>query len=347
MDLFISYAHADRRRVEQDVVNLLRNGGHNPWYDLNLTVGQDWQAELFQTIAEADAVIYVLSPTSVRSEWCEWEVQSAMKLGKAVIPIMLKKTVTPDFLATVQYVDFVRGADATSTARLLSGLRSLEDAQQSGKQLDEINVTIAHQSTIGFQGTVPDKPEGLPAQVTIKSGGVPRVLLAVVAVLIAIGIVGVFLWQTDRLPFLAVADVPTATITRAVATSTATARQTATDSVTDTPTRTPTETPEPTITANAQALVPKLFVNPLGINIRDIPYGDVSGGSVIQLGLSGQEYSVIGRNSSSTWFKIQVGTRLTGWVFNSAGMEIRLGDEPLASDQITELIPVISTPSPP
>ena len=133
MELFISYAHADRRRVEREVVNTLRNGGHNPWYDLQLTVGQDWQNELLESIKQADVLIFAVTPAAANSEWCEWEVQTAMELGKSVIPIMLKKTTLPDYLSNVQYVDFTRGADATNTARLLSGLRTIGNAKQAGK----------------------------------------------------------------------------------------------------------------------------------------------------------------------------------------------------------------------
>jgi hypothetical protein len=45
MRLFISYAHDNRQHVEE-IVGILRKGGHEPWFDEKLSAGQDWKAKL-------------------------------------------------------------------------------------------------------------------------------------------------------------------------------------------------------------------------------------------------------------------------------------------------------------
>ncbi len=70
--LFISYAHQDKTLVTQ-VVELLRAGGHIPWSDHQLMAGQHWKRALRDEIERCDVFVYVLTPRSVTSEWCQWE----------------------------------------------------------------------------------------------------------------------------------------------------------------------------------------------------------------------------------------------------------------------------------
>jgi hypothetical protein len=48
--------------------------------------GEDWKPRLGNLIPEADTVVFVLSPTSARSEICAWEVEEAARLGKRILP---------------------------------------------------------------------------------------------------------------------------------------------------------------------------------------------------------------------------------------------------------------------
>jgi hypothetical protein len=49
--------------------------------------GEDWKRRLGSLISEADTVVFVLSPTSARSEICAWEVEKATRLGKRILPV--------------------------------------------------------------------------------------------------------------------------------------------------------------------------------------------------------------------------------------------------------------------
>ncbi|MCL4876169.1 MAG: TIR domain-containing protein [Anaerolineae bacterium] len=107
MRLFISYARDDRVRVEK-VVALLREAGHETWFDKDLIVGQEWQEELKKQIDENDAFVYLLTPKSIASEWCQWEFSKAVAQGKPIIPILLEKTELPLVLRELQSIDFTR-----------------------------------------------------------------------------------------------------------------------------------------------------------------------------------------------------------------------------------------------
>lgn len=126
MRLFISYAHADDAAVRA-IIDLLRAGGHAPWFDAWLQPGQDWQAALLEGIQGCDAFVYMLSPRAVKSPWCQWEFGKAVQMGKAVIPVLLDAaTELPAVLSHIQYVDFSAPPGdpryARATAQLMGGL---------------------------------------------------------------------------------------------------------------------------------------------------------------------------------------------------------------------------------
>jgi hypothetical protein len=71
--------------------------------------GEDWKSRLGTLIRDADTVVFVLSPSSARSEICAWEVGEAIRLGKRVIPVLsrpLDGATPPPQLADLNYIFF-------------------------------------------------------------------------------------------------------------------------------------------------------------------------------------------------------------------------------------------------
>jgi hypothetical protein len=52
--------------------------------------GEDWKRRLGNLISEADTVVFVLSPSSARSEICAWEVEEAARLNKRILPVVCR-----------------------------------------------------------------------------------------------------------------------------------------------------------------------------------------------------------------------------------------------------------------
>lgn len=122
MKLFISYAHVDTFQVK-DIVEIFKDAGHDPWFDHRLLPGQDWKAILAKAITDCEVFVYVLSPESIASEWCQWEFAEAVKLGKAILPIRLQTNINPpDAISRYQWADFAEGPTRSAIARLLGGL---------------------------------------------------------------------------------------------------------------------------------------------------------------------------------------------------------------------------------
>lgn len=68
---------------------------------------EDWRDRLRGLITSADAIVYLLSPDSARSEICSWEVDYAESLNKRLIPVLLSPVAesdTPIAIARLNYV---------------------------------------------------------------------------------------------------------------------------------------------------------------------------------------------------------------------------------------------------
>jgi hypothetical protein len=122
MRLFITYGRDDVDRVSE-LAQLLTVGGHTVWFDNQLLPGQDWKKELGEEIRRCDALVYALTRDSAASEWCAWELATAARLKKAIVPVLLEDGVPiPAQLETLQYADFRQGPTAIATAKLIGAL---------------------------------------------------------------------------------------------------------------------------------------------------------------------------------------------------------------------------------
>jgi hypothetical protein len=152
MKLFISYAHADYPKVVR-LVDILRAGEHDPWFDQRLLVGSLWKDELLKAIRRCHAFVYVLTPASVASEWCQWEFAEAVRLEKPLIPVLMDaQTKIPESLQPYQFADFTEDT-LIGAIRLMVGL-----GRQAG-----IERYSVHISSHDLEDSV-DDPSGVPAQ---------------------------------------------------------------------------------------------------------------------------------------------------------------------------------------
>jgi hypothetical protein len=126
VNLFISYARVDKPQTEDWITKHLRIASHDVWIDDRIEGGQNWRQVLLEKISSSDAVLFVMTPESVQSESCEWEIEQALLHNKPIIPIRLQaETPIPDNLKHLQAVDFTKGATPEAVKRLLSAIETL------------------------------------------------------------------------------------------------------------------------------------------------------------------------------------------------------------------------------
>jgi TIR domain len=90
LHVFISYSRDDLKFADQ-LDAALNACGFECLIDRHgISGGEDWKRRLGNLISEADTVVFVLSPSSARSEICDWEVEEAARLNKRILPVICR-----------------------------------------------------------------------------------------------------------------------------------------------------------------------------------------------------------------------------------------------------------------
>lgn len=112
--LFLSYARADRDRVEP-LADALRAAGHALWWDAHLEGGHRFATEIARELEAADAVIVCWSAESVRSHWVLDEATHGRDRG-CLIPVRLDETPLPLGFRQLQAIDVAEGEERAAAA---------------------------------------------------------------------------------------------------------------------------------------------------------------------------------------------------------------------------------------
>jgi TPR repeat protein len=126
--VFISYSRDDLEFADQ-LNAALDACGFECFIDRQgISGGEDWKRRLGNLISEADTVVFVLSPTSARSEICVWEVEEAARLGKRILPVNcrpLEGASPPPQLRERNYIFFHADPKAAPGSGFGTGLAKL------------------------------------------------------------------------------------------------------------------------------------------------------------------------------------------------------------------------------
>lgn len=111
MPLFISYSHADKDFVDKLAMQLVARKV-NVWLDRwEMHVGESLIDKIQQAVTDASALLVILSPDSVDSEWCKKELNSGLireleERRVVILPILARECKIPLFLREKMYADF-------------------------------------------------------------------------------------------------------------------------------------------------------------------------------------------------------------------------------------------------
>ena len=123
--VFLSYSRRDGDFAERLRERLLARGFEAYLDKHDIAPGEDWRARLGGLIENADTIVFLISPDSVASDICDWEVNHAELLGKRVLPVVHREPEhndVPERLRRLNYV-FMR-----TDAEEESGFSKLESA---------------------------------------------------------------------------------------------------------------------------------------------------------------------------------------------------------------------------
>lgn len=123
--LYISYSRQDSHDIAQRLTQDLMDRHFEVFIDDRLiTAGQDWANVLEEALSEADVLLVLLSPGSVRSQFVRSEIAFAQQLGKRIMPLMVSHTNIPLPLINIQYIDFTKDYQ-TGLETLVKSLQKL------------------------------------------------------------------------------------------------------------------------------------------------------------------------------------------------------------------------------
>jgi len=125
-DVFVSYARDDATFV-RDLVDRLEQAGKTVWIDTDgIGDGEVFPEAIRSAIEQSDAFVFVITPTSVASRFCETEVEYADSLHKRLLPVLRQPVadeLLPEAIRVRNWVPFTPDQPAdTAAARLITAL---------------------------------------------------------------------------------------------------------------------------------------------------------------------------------------------------------------------------------
>ena len=122
-DAFVSYSRKDYNYVKT-IIDVLTNQGYRCWMDRDgIESGDMFKRVLVKAIKDSQVVLFFSSVNSNSSEWTLKEVNAAVQLKKAIIPIRLDEMPYDDsILLDLSGLDFVSTKDNEFLSRLTRAL---------------------------------------------------------------------------------------------------------------------------------------------------------------------------------------------------------------------------------
>src|ERR1044071_5993365 len=148
LKVFISYSRRDAAQFADELVAGLELAGFAPFLDRHdIAAGEDWEARLGGLIEQSDTVVFVVSPESVKSERCVWEVERTLANSKRLLPVVYKPVADADIPQALSRLQFVRfdtdRALTRSIAELAAALRLDLDWIREHTRLGELSARWA------------------------------------------------------------------------------------------------------------------------------------------------------------------------------------------------------------
>ncbi len=123
LKVFISYSRRDAAEFADELSGVLDLAGFAPFLDRqDIAAGEDWEARLTGLIAEADTVVFVVSPEAIKSVRCMWEVEATMALPKRLLPVVYKTVAKADIPQMLRRLQFIHFDKAPGVAKPLGEL---------------------------------------------------------------------------------------------------------------------------------------------------------------------------------------------------------------------------------
>ena len=99
-DIFLSYASADRARVEP-LVTALQRLGWSVWWDPTILAGKTWDQVIEKELDEARCVVVVWTRNSIDRRWVRTEAEEGLRRG-ILVPVLMEEVRIPLAFRSIQ-----------------------------------------------------------------------------------------------------------------------------------------------------------------------------------------------------------------------------------------------------
>jgi len=112
--VFISYSETDKLFMQRIRQTLIREGFTVWTNQTDIQTGTGFQEEINKGIEQADNLLYLISPDSIQSKYCQTEWEYAFANNKRIIPLLIQETdldqLSPQ-LRSLQFINFTDHED--------------------------------------------------------------------------------------------------------------------------------------------------------------------------------------------------------------------------------------------
>ncbi|GAC1369057.1 MAG: hypothetical protein NVSMB44_35840 [Ktedonobacteraceae bacterium] len=172
MRLFVSYARNDRVTASGLVEKLKRDAEYYVWDDRAWVGDQLWWDTVLDNIDGCDCFVFILTPNYIQSPDCIAELEYAIALKKAILPLVLKPCELPGSLKEVPFIDISTVSLDDSFLRTARALMKIETDLSKRGYAAQIRASRPPLPTTK-RATVPP-PSARPVQ-TVSAGTGPQV----------------------------------------------------------------------------------------------------------------------------------------------------------------------------
>lgn len=138
--IFVCYSRKDQNYALQ-LEGALEKIGKNVWIDVeDLPASYIWRSEIKNAITEAIAFVYLVSTSSLGSEYCQKEFEFAGQLNKRIFPILLPGTTDKEIPEEVSSYQWLRWDDFGKEVNIKKLITDIETDYRWVKFITELGV---------------------------------------------------------------------------------------------------------------------------------------------------------------------------------------------------------------
>ena len=136
--IFVSYSRRDEWKCRA-IYNELLLTGFRVWLDRDLSPGTpDWKTAIERALKESACVVCLCSPSSAKSKWVAFELETALKLKKRIYPIVVGGkfgiNILPAGITDIQAIDVRHDYQSMTKKLFLELINNHEEAQLTNLQ---------------------------------------------------------------------------------------------------------------------------------------------------------------------------------------------------------------------